>query len=124
LKERLCSISHIGTALAKLKEQYKNVDFTYVNKEIWWNFETDDSKQEEVIKEEHGAVMGRAVLVFLWVIFRKEKSFALVSHSKIYKEIVKDSVGTVGNARPHKLDNGLIITLITDYLTANRILVW
>jgi len=104
-----------GKELSLLKEKYKdyNINFDYMTKEYWW-FDLGEKKDDEL--EDDLNFSYRLRIFILWLIFRPEKNFLIISHSHVFFQLQDDGIY---NADLVKMDNGILLFKIFNLLYDN-----
>ena len=93
LRERLDACGDIGKTKAELQDQFKELDFSFINKERWWNYLEDKDVRRNKLgaelfsRESEDEAKARVALIFLWIVYRPEKTVVMVSHSGFYRAI-------------------------------------
>ena len=94
-----------GIPLSILKKDLKNenINFNYMTKEFWW-YDFGKNKRNEL---EGNFKFGiRLRLFILWLIFRPEKNFLIVSHSHVHMHLQDKGIINAGLA---KMDNRILL---------------
>lgn len=101
------SNKNIGMSKDEMKKHYFDIDISYISKNMWW-FDTEEEELKGIYQHEAENLelfKLRVVLFLLWIVFRKEKNILIISHSKVFKAIMKKKIA---NADVVLLDKDII----------------
>lgn len=101
------SNKNIGMSKDEMKKNYFDIDISYISKNLWW-FDTEEEELKGIYQHEAENLelfKLRVVLFLFWIVFRKEKNILVISHSKVFKAIMKKKIA---NADVVLLDKDII----------------
>jgi len=117
IRETLKNSTQVGSRLSQLRTIYNNLElnFDYIIKEKWWNFEKieneDVNQIENIIGETEPDVLLRVRIFLIWCVLRKESNICIIAHSNIYCLLTSQ--------REHKLKNAEVELLKNEGLLEN-----